>query len=95
MKSAVRFFVQNVSQKGISVYGLDNKTGHWGLPSGAYDVALVGNIHDEAQVIVSKGLEDKVAPLVHKAFEQATEYHKLKCPVRTEVKFGSSWANTH
>lgn len=94
MKSATRFFMQLCIEAGLSVYGYSQR--RWMLPhAGAYDVALLGAIHDEAQVMVRQGKEEQVGALVHKAFDKATKYHKLRCPIRTNVKVGANWAETH
>ena len=69
---------------------LDKKVKDKGL-----DVTFVGNIHDEVQAEVA--IDDIVSYTnsVGEAFEEATRFLKLRCPLAGEVQAGETWADTH
>lgn len=59
------------------------------------DVAIVAFIHDEVQIQVRKGLEEKVGELVTKAMYDTEEYYSFRCKLDSEYKVGANWADTH
>jgi len=59
------------------------------------DATFVGNIHDEVQAEVAKNDIEGYTISVHEAFEEATKFLKLRCPLAGEVQVGDSWADTH
>jgi DNA polymerase I-like protein with 3'-5' exonuclease and polymerase domains len=59
------------------------------------EVAIVAFVHDEVQVQVKKGLEEKVGELIIKAMHKTEDYYKFRCPLDSEYSFGESWADTH
>jgi len=59
------------------------------------DVTFVGNIHDEVQAEVHKEWIDWYNKNVPLAFDEATRFLKLRCPLAGEVQVGDSWADTH
>jgi len=69
---------------------LDKKVKDRGL-----DVTFVGNIHDEVQAEVAEHDIKVYNSSVHEAFEEATEFLKLRCPLAGEVKAGEDWSQTH
>jgi len=69
---------------------IDKKVQEEGL-----DVTFVGNIHDEVQAEVEKDDVMRYNKVVRWAFEAATKYLGLRCPLAGEVQSGDSWAETH
>ena len=60
------------------------------------DVVLLGWIHDELQVAVRKGLEEKVTAILTDTGRRAGEpFATWKCPTDVEVKPGANWAECH
>jgi DNA polymerase-1 len=59
------------------------------------DVAIVAFIHDEVQVQVRKGLEEKVGELITQAMYDTEEYYSFRCKLDSEYKVGNNWADTH
>lgn len=59
------------------------------------DVTIVAFVHDEVQVQVKKGLEEKVGELISKAMRDTEQYYKFRCPLDSEYTFGEHWADTH
>ncbi|MEX0469929.1 DNA polymerase [Spiribacter sp. 390] len=59
------------------------------------DVTFVGNIHDEVQSEVHKDWIAWYNNSVLWAFEKATEFLQLRCPLAGEVQVGEDWSQTH
>lgn len=60
------------------------------------DVVLLGWIHDELQVAVRDGLEEKVSAILIETGRQAgSPFATWKCPTDVEVKAGANWAECH
>lgn len=60
------------------------------------DVVILGWIHDEIQVAVRAGLEEKVSALIIDAGRRAGEpFASWRCPTDVEVKPGQNWADCH
>ena len=59
------------------------------------DVSIVAFVHDEVQVQVKKGLEEKVGELIIRAMHDTEQYYKFRCPLDAEYKYGDNWADTH
>ena len=80
-------------EEGIRVFGL--ACPWWETSRAAYDVALLGNIHDEAQSSVAEAYVEPFMALVQKAFAKANQFYKMRCPVRGDSKVGLTWRDTH
>lgn len=65
-----------------------------GLKNGV-DFMLVAHVHDEAQTLVKKGLEQVVGQAAVEAMREAGEALGFECPLDGEFKFGANWAETH
>lgn len=60
------------------------------------DVVFLGWIHDEIQVAVREGLEEKVSALIIAAGRRAGDpFASWRCPTDVEVKPGKNWADCH
>ena len=60
------------------------------------DVVFLGWVHDELQVAVRKGLEEKISAILIETGRRAGEpFASWKCPTDVEVKQGSNWAICH
>lgn len=59
------------------------------------DVTIVAFVHDEVQVQVKKGLEDKVGELITNAMRETERYYNFRCPLDSEYSVGSTWKDTH
>jgi DNA polymerase I-like protein with 3'-5' exonuclease and polymerase domains len=59
------------------------------------DVTFVGNIHDEVQAEVAEDWIEWYNNTVLWAFEKATEFLQLRCPLAGEVQVGEDWSQTH
>lgn len=59
------------------------------------DVTIVAFVHDEVQVQVKKGLEEKVGELITNAMRDTERYYKFRCPLDSEYSVGANWADTH
>ena len=59
------------------------------------DYEQVAFVHDEIQVIVRKGIEDKVGKIAIESITKAAKLLSLKVPLTGEYNFGSNWAETH
>lgn len=60
------------------------------------DVVFLGWIHDELQVAVREGLEEKVSAILIETGRRAGEpFASWKCPTDVEVKPGANWAECH
>ncbi|MBB3910123.1 DNA polymerase [Sphingomonas desiccabilis] len=60
------------------------------------DVVFLGWIHDELQVAVREGLEEKVSAILIETGRQAgAPFASWKCPTDVEVKPGANWAECH
>jgi hypothetical protein len=67
---------------------------HWGFKEGQ-DYEQVAFVHDEIQVLVRKGIEDKVGKIAIDSITKAGNLLGLKVPLTGEYNFGSNWAETH
>lgn len=65
-----------------------------GLENGK-DFMMSAHVHDEVQILVRKGLEERVGNAAIEAMREAGEALGFKCPLDGEYKFGQSWADTH
>lgn len=61
----------------------------------SHDVQQVAHIHDEFQLLVREGLEDRVGEIAVKSFQDAGKYFNFRCPLDGEYKVGTNWAETH
>ncbi len=59
------------------------------------EVSVVAFVHDEVQILVKKGLEDKIGAITKKAIKETERAFNFKCPLDSEYQVGSSWAETH
>lgn len=60
------------------------------------DVVFLGWIHDELQVAVRNGLEEKVSAILIECGRRAGDpFASWRCPTDVEVKAGSNWAECH
>lgn len=59
------------------------------------EVAIVAFVHDEVQVQVKQGLEEKVGELIIEAMQDTERYYDFKCPLDAEYSVGQNWADTH
>ena len=59
------------------------------------DVTFVGNIHDEVQAEVCESWIPWYNNSVLRAFENATRFLNLRCPLAGEVIVGNDWSETH
>ena len=59
------------------------------------DVTIVAFIHDEVQLLVREGLEEEIGKLTKDAMWDVEEQFKFRCPLDSEFKHGSTWADTH
>lgn len=59
------------------------------------DVQQVAHIHDEFQLLVREGLEERVGAIAVKSFQDAGKYFNFRCPLDGEWKAGRNWAETH
>ena len=59
------------------------------------EVAIVAFVHDEVQVQVKKGIEEKVGDLIVKAMHDTEKYYDFRCPLDAEYNYGNNWADTH
>lgn len=59
------------------------------------DFAFLGFIHDEVQIAVKEGLEESVGNTCIRVAEETGHKFAFKCPLASEYKVGSNWAETH
>ena len=59
------------------------------------DVAQVLHIHDEYQLYVREGLEERIGALAVQAIRDAGVFFGFRCPLDGEWKCGKNWAETH
>jgi DNA polymerase I-like protein with 3'-5' exonuclease and polymerase domains len=59
------------------------------------DVAIVAFVHDEVQVQVKKGIEEKVGAIITQAMRDTERYYNFRCALDSEYKVGANWADTH
>ena len=59
------------------------------------EVTIVAFVHDEVQILVKKGLEDKIGEITKAAIKETERAFNFKCPLDSEFQVGSSWAETH
>jgi DNA polymerase-1 len=59
------------------------------------DCVFVGWIHDELQIAVRAGLEDKVGALVVKAAQEAGNPYGFRIKLDSQYKVGANWKDTH
>ncbi len=51
--------------------------------------------HDEIQVAVRHGLEERAAEIMEAAAPLAGDHFKFRCPVEAQAVIGTNWAETH
>jgi DNA polymerase I-like protein with 3'-5' exonuclease and polymerase domains len=56
---------------------------------------IVVNVHDEIQILVREGEEERIGNLAVQKIKEAGESFRLRCPLSGEWKAGNSWARTH
>jgi DNA polymerase I-like protein with 3'-5' exonuclease and polymerase domains len=76
-----------------TVIAYDNLTAS-GLKWGK-DFAFVAHVHDEVQVEVRQGLEQRVGEALVEAMREAGRVFKFKIPIDGEFKIGRNWKETH
>ena len=59
------------------------------------DVSIVAFVHDEVQIVVREGLEEKVGDITRQAIKRVQAHYGFKCPLDSEYQVGRSWADTH
>lgn len=59
------------------------------------DYVFLGWIHDEIQIAVREGLEEQVGNTCLRVAEETGHQFAFKCPLASEYKVGSNWAETH
>ena len=59
------------------------------------DVSIVAFIHDEVQMQVRKGLEEKVGAITKRAMQFTEQYYQFRCPLDAEFSVGTNWKDTH
>jgi DNA polymerase-1 len=59
------------------------------------DFVIVGWIHDELQIAVRKGLEEKVGAVVVKAAQEAGKPYGFRLKIDSSFKVGANWKETH
>ena len=59
------------------------------------DVSIVAFVHDEVQLQVKKGLEEKVGTIITQAMHEVEKHYQFKCKLDSEYKYGQHWADTH
>ena len=59
------------------------------------DYKQVAFVHDEIQVLVKKGIEEKVGDIAVESISIAGKQLYLKVPLTGEYNFGANWAETH
>lgn len=78
------------------IVGIDNALKAAGLKHGwDGDYAFLGWIHDEIQIAVREGREDLVGATCLRVAEETGHRFGFKCPLASEYKVGSNWAETH
>lgn len=90
-KSWITMAEQAIRDAGLKVsegYGRD-----WDADA---DVVLLGWVHDELQLAVREGLEEKVTAILIDTGRRAGEpFASWQCPTDVEVKPGRNWAECH
>lgn len=56
---------------------------------------IVVNVHDEIQILVREGEEERIGNLAVQKIKEAGEHFKLRCPLSGEWKVGENWQLTH
>ena len=59
------------------------------------DAAIVAFVHDEVQLIVRRGLEEKVGEITQEAIKSVQSHYRFNCALDSEYQVGRSWADTH
>lgn len=78
------------------IVGIENALKASGLKHGwDGDFAFLGWIHDEIQIAVKEGNEDLVGETCKRVAEETGHRFGFKCPLASEYKVGSNWAETH
>jgi len=77
-----------VMKRGLQI--LDSYVPKWKI-----QMNFVGNIHDEWQMEVRQGQEDKLGHLAVASIQAAGQSFNLRCPLDGEYKVGKTWASTH
>lgn len=57
--------------------------------------AYLGWIHDEVQIAVKEGYEAQVGETCLRVAQETGSLFKFRCPLASEYKVGSNWAETH
>ena len=71
---------------------------HTGLLENGFtekDASIVAFIHDEVQLQVRKGLEQKVGDIIQQAMQSTRDYYDFNIRLDSEWKSGENWADTH
>jgi len=78
------------------ITGIDEALKASGLKHGwDGDYAFLGWIHDEIQIAVKEGYEEQVGKTCLRVAEETGHRFSFKCPLASEYKIGSNWAETH
>jgi DNA polymerase-1 len=59
------------------------------------DIAIVAFIHDEVQIQVREGLEEKVGEITQRAMRETEQYYKFRCRLDADYNVGRTWEATH
>ena len=59
------------------------------------DAYIVAFVHDEVQIIVRDGLQEKIGEITREAIKRTERYYNFRCQLDSEYKVGASWADTH
>lgn len=91
MKKALIVFDQSLQAHGLRP-GVDAS----GTPRPELaDYEFCANVHDEAQADVLPKHRDLYSRLATECVPEAGRLLKVKCPLKADVKIGSTWASTH
>ncbi len=59
------------------------------------DAYIVAFVHDEVQIIVRDGLQEKIGEITREAIKRTERHYNFRCQLDSEYKVGASWADTH
>lgn len=59
------------------------------------DYALLAFVHDEVQVAVREGLEERVREVVLGAATEAGRFFNIRCLIEADATIGNNWRETH
>ena len=59
------------------------------------DYEFIGNIHDEVQIEVDKGLASKIAAKAEEAFAIVEKELNFRVKLEGEANIGATWNDTH